>query len=430
MIYKLKILVIFLLMIPAIDTLFANEDLQNQLGKAVYEGSVEKVRQLIKEGVDVNQGASHNQSTPLGTAIRYQHPEIIRLLVEAGANVNQEDNRGRSLLMQAIINRKPEMAAILLELGADPGWVDRNNKDALDYLFSRKQPDQEIANLLIDAGANINRVRGAGSLLQMACDSNDLQLVRSLLDKGAEPNIADPLGRTPLFTAVSAGNQEMVKLLVDGGADLSVKAMNLSLPQMAEIKQNMEMVNLLQTLSSNLANVVNNSQSGSMNTNLSNSVQKYQNSSSSQRTRADNPSSPEPAPPGLFAYKIPGNPDPKSGGLYISSKPDLKQGEKCSGQGEIGSEGIEQMIGYRLYEEQGRAVGVSGETVYLPKGRYRLVKTQMETPWKWVCSGVAGATTKNVNTSWSLHKEKTRTSEHEQWVSLGGSNVLTEPPEE
>lgn len=51
-----------------------------------------------------------------------------------------------------------------------------------------------------------------------AVSKNDLKTLRTLLQKGENPNVVDGQGRTPLIVAVNAGNREMVALLLDKGA--------------------------------------------------------------------------------------------------------------------------------------------------------------------------------------------------------------------
>ena len=426
---RIPVFIFLISVLSVIGTLSAQEDIQSHLGRAVYDGNLELVRELIRAGADVNQGSSNDRTTPLSNAVSLERADIIQLLAEAGANVNEENSRGRSLLIRAVIGNKQAIVTSLLNVGADPNWIDRTNRDALDYVFSNKQIDLGMAYTLIDAGADINRVRPAGTLLQQACTMKKPELVRKLLESGADPNIADPLGMTPLFAAVASGDRELVRLLIAGGADLNARALNMTPAEMARASNDQEMANLLLSLESSGSVGSPATKGASQHSSLKDSgrqaLANYQSAASGQRNRPDKPSTPKPAPPGLFAFQIPGNPDPSSGGVYIHSRPDIEEGKRCHERGEIGAAGVEEVTGYRLFTERERVVGVSGETVYVPKGRYRLVETMVATPWKWVCSGVLHTTTGKVNSLWSLRREEGKTTENEQWVNLG-----TEPPGE
>jgi len=90
--------------------------------------------------------------------------------------------------------------------------------------------ETEIVRLLLDHGANLNYVNsnGINALMQAASFDGNKETVRLLLDRGANPNCRDNKGNTPLILSLtktrdyqlfSKKNEEMVRLLLDRGAN-------------------------------------------------------------------------------------------------------------------------------------------------------------------------------------------------------------------
>ena len=211
--------------------------------------------------------ADGGQITPLVYAARANNLESVKVLLDAGADINQTTGYGWSPLLTATQNRYYKLAAYLLERGANVnltnsgGWsplylaTDNRNIENGDYPV--RKPDMEhleFIKLLIDKGANVNhRVRdssetrtvftnqwldenGATAFLR-ASQSGDLELMKLLLEKGADPKINTVLGVTPLHVAAGIGwvegittewspkaTFEAVKMLIELGLDVNAQA--------------------------------------------------------------------------------------------------------------------------------------------------------------------------------------------------------------
>jgi ankyrin repeat protein len=79
---------------------------------------------------------------------------------------------------------------------------------------------------LLDSGVNVNGRTSDGSYaLNRAAVENHVDVARLLLDRGADPNVQNSQGDTPLICAVkyAGGKAATVKLLVEAGTDLSIK---------------------------------------------------------------------------------------------------------------------------------------------------------------------------------------------------------------
>ena len=105
-------------------------------------------------------------------------------------------------------------------------------------------PDLNLSKIktLLDAGALVNSTaddcihmepspRGV-TLLMRAAGEGRRDVVKLLLDHGADANVSDSYGRTPIFYAASAKDLEIIGLLVDKGADVNAKAESDQTPLM------------------------------------------------------------------------------------------------------------------------------------------------------------------------------------------------------
>lgn len=82
----------------------------------------------------------------------------------------------------------------------------------------------EIVKRLIDLGADINRRGGiyGGESLNQVASKGQIEIVRYLLSCGAEMDVSEP-ERNPLFGAIQGGYVDIAKLLIENGIDIHVK---------------------------------------------------------------------------------------------------------------------------------------------------------------------------------------------------------------
>jgi ankyrin repeat protein len=88
------------------------------LMRAALDGNTEKVKELIQQGVDINQ-RDENGRTALMFAVINSHYETTRVLLESGADVNAKSNKGGTALMGAASDGDLRMVQALLDGGAD-----------------------------------------------------------------------------------------------------------------------------------------------------------------------------------------------------------------------------------------------------------------------------------------------------------------------
>jgi len=157
-----------------------------QLFRGIRDASltVENVRDLIKNGAEVNAFHDEDRMTCLMAAADRNKPEIIKLLVASGSWVDAEDNSGKTALMYAAYNL--EAVEVLVSLGAD---VNVKHEDSLltPLMLAANAGASEVVDALIRAGADLNAHDSSGetALIHALC-TRDLESVKMLIKAGAD----------------------------------------------------------------------------------------------------------------------------------------------------------------------------------------------------------------------------------------------------
>jgi ankyrin repeat protein len=243
------------------DHAATHPDGETPLMAASRAGSVEAVRLLLEAGANVNAAESYQQQTALMWASAEGHVDVVRALLGAGADPNRNghvtaiDERkhadhptgGFTALMFAVRNGHGEVATALVKGGADPNLTNGDGATAMIVAIVNDRFD--LAGQLLDLGADPND----GSLY-FAVDMHDattdmrardgsrlranhpneltaLDLVRLLLDRGAEPNkpfvgqlhstsycCGDDINASAFYRAAVASDVEVLKLMIARGA--------------------------------------------------------------------------------------------------------------------------------------------------------------------------------------------------------------------
>jgi ankyrin len=180
---------------------------------AARTGSAGVIKTLVAHGADVNRPEPGHGETALMWAVASQHPDAVKTLVEMGANVQARSvARNRRVQVGQRFSDHDARTTAYMDLG---GFT--------PLLFAARQGDVESAKVLLAAGANVNDSSASGtSALVVAAHSAQRALALLLLDKGANPNAADG-GYTALHAAVLRGDLELVRALMARGADPNIE---------------------------------------------------------------------------------------------------------------------------------------------------------------------------------------------------------------
>ena len=186
-------------------------------------------------------GADAATAGVLANAVSWtRDPAVVSLLLEAGADVRASAGfYGYTPLHQAAQSGTVEVVRVLLEAGADANaWATGFNVDygwnwTPLHMASKSNPDPEIVVALLEAGADLGALGGAGlrapaySPLHYAGANPNPAVAAALLDAGADVNALSPSGRAPLHeAAANASNPAVIELLVAAGADVNARDAN------------------------------------------------------------------------------------------------------------------------------------------------------------------------------------------------------------
>ncbi len=129
----------------------------------------------------------------------------------------------------------------------NPDIINQTNENGFSPLIlACYRGNEAVAKFLIDNVKDINYKSKEGTALAGLSIRYNKELASYLLEKNADPNIADATGATPLSWAVKFGNREMVEMLLKHKADKTVKDDQGMTPfEYALQKNNKEIINLL-----------------------------------------------------------------------------------------------------------------------------------------------------------------------------------------
>jgi ankyrin repeat protein len=221
---------------------------------AIRNGKLECVDELIRLGADVNI-INNNGATPLYIALINGNREIVKMLIARGAdvnavkdgmpllhraimnkqvecsyellnsnvNINAQDMNGLTPLHHAVITNSLELVKALLQKGADSNIINKYGNTPL--LNSLQDQSFDLFKELLPKCANINLKASVSkhTPLHMLSISGQLELVKDVINLGADVNLQNCYGQTPLHCASYHGNVQIVQELLQHKADVTIK---------------------------------------------------------------------------------------------------------------------------------------------------------------------------------------------------------------
>ncbi|WP_333023901.1 ankyrin repeat domain-containing protein [Wolbachia endosymbiont of Pentidionis agamae] len=192
------------------------------LHKAVFSKCFDEVKSLIEQGANVDVQDKH-EITPLSYAVMNNDGTMVRFLIEKG-NASVNLGKYNNPLSMAISREYTELAEYLIKKGAD---VNHQNSIGRTLLHKTAE-DGNVAmvKFLVEKGARLDVLdKWNDTPLHVAANvqanKGHLEVVSYLIKEGADVNLTN--NYTPIHLAITRGNLDMVKCLMDNGADLYIK---------------------------------------------------------------------------------------------------------------------------------------------------------------------------------------------------------------
>jgi len=240
--------------VPAEDRRYI-EGFRSKLGLsrlhiAVKLRSPHQIKAALSLKLDVN-ARSKDGRTALHIAAAHNDDDTADLLLKANADANLKDNDGRTPMELAALSGHTDLvrqlakvqtepldffSAVILGkadrvkelLKAKPELVKQRNNQGRGWTplhFAADSGHEEIARLLLDAGAAVKDKEGHSSPLSWAVmkQTPNLKLVKLLIDRGADVNHKGFEKETPLHYSAKYGNALLVKLLLEAKGDPTAK---------------------------------------------------------------------------------------------------------------------------------------------------------------------------------------------------------------
>ena len=210
------------------------------LFEAVKSGDLAEVQRFLKRNPNIEVDALNGfGSTSLLNAIAKNHEAIIEVLLAYGAAVNGPVGAYRTPLQMACESEKADIVSSLLEHGADVDAMTAYDRQTPLIRTCWSNRNLSIAQLLINAGADVNGAGGVIAPLHVAAWNGNTEAIELLIQSGADVNILSSreygvppgvsAGSTPLhfvaaatFAEINEAQFSNLNILLAAGADSNI----------------------------------------------------------------------------------------------------------------------------------------------------------------------------------------------------------------
>jgi uncharacterized protein len=193
------------------------------LAQLIMSENIEALENLYSKGFDINavfEITDYINEPPIILALCENKKKVIQWLLSKNVNLNDKENPA---ILMACSNGDIEMVKLLIARGANVNAKHKTGKTAMnDALYGN---NYAVIALLIENGYDLKK---DGVSLRQAVSARQKQAVKIFLDNDVDvnfciPDIVFPYNSTPVHIAAQNNDLETVKLLVEKGADLTIK---------------------------------------------------------------------------------------------------------------------------------------------------------------------------------------------------------------
>jgi len=198
---------------------------------SAWRGSLDLVKYFLAQGADIHTRDSYGDTLLHKAVLSPRNLELVRYLVEQGVDIHAENRDGSTAFHKAAhVNENIEVVKFFISKGIDVDIKNNSGQTPL-YEAARYNRNVDVIKLLIEQGADVNvKVRG-GDYTPLYWAVRDVEIVKLLVARGADIHAMALVdgrdktrGTTPLHEACGfRGNLASVKFLVENGADVNVK---------------------------------------------------------------------------------------------------------------------------------------------------------------------------------------------------------------
>ncbi|CAM3723134.1 ankyrin repeat domain-containing protein [Polynucleobacter arcticus] len=184
-----------------------------------------KLNQLINASLLSISSAAFAQTaaqiTDFTKAAKFDDVSEVQALIKAGVSPNTLDPKGNPMLILAIRDQSLKVTDLLLtNKTIDVNLTNQNGENPL-MMASIEGQLPLVETLVLKNKAEINKT--GWTPLHYACTTGKLSVAEFLVSKGAKVNALSQSETTPLMMAVGSGNDQLIKFLLDNGADLRMR---------------------------------------------------------------------------------------------------------------------------------------------------------------------------------------------------------------
>jgi len=224
---------------------FKKSTLNKALFISIENESIELCNLLLKYGANIN-SKDEEGNTPIIKAAEFNNNDMVKFLIKNDADINLKNDEGEIALIQAVENDNVDMVKILLEEDLKTG--DGSNLNIIYHegkysplLMAGHNKNKDIIKLLLEFGADPDLQNSEGNtvlhvMLKINPDKQDqiIEIINILFEYGINPNIKNNNGNTPIVDMVMINQHKtyytsqkivlnLVQLLIENDADPYIK---------------------------------------------------------------------------------------------------------------------------------------------------------------------------------------------------------------